>query len=156
MAQLDSHARPSWFGIRFSDEADSTVVGVPLGLINYTEAEPETFGRADEPDQAAVIEDNLIEGNRIVGAEGLGIEVTYASRNRIVNNTITGIGAREPFLGNVLSEPVLPSWGVRDGGPVDEEGRRPVITTPHRTPRLIDRDENPRRYATPRTAPRCS
>jgi parallel beta-helix repeat protein len=76
------------------DEADSTVVGVPLAL----------RGLAGE----STLEDNLIEGNVIVGAEGLGIEVRNASRNRIVNNTVTRVVRREPFPGNTIAAlPIL-------------------------------------------------
>jgi len=67
--------------IQVNDESDSTVVGVPLAL-------------------RGAIEDNLIEGNVIIGAEGLGIEIRHASRNRIVNNTVTRVVRREPFPGN--------------------------------------------------------
>jgi parallel beta-helix repeat protein len=72
--------------IRVHDATDSTVIGVPLAL----------RGVAGE----STLEDNLIEGNVIVGAEGLGIEIRNASRNRIVNNTVTGVVRREPFPGN--------------------------------------------------------
>jgi parallel beta-helix repeat protein len=76
------------------DEADSTVVGVPLALRGLA--------------GGSTLEDNLIEGNLIVGAEGLGIEIRNASRNRIVNNTVTGVVRREPFPGNALAAlPVL-------------------------------------------------
>jgi proline iminopeptidase len=72
--------------IRVHDQTDSTVIGVPLAL----------RGLAGE----STLEDNLIEGNVIVGAEGLGIEIRNASRNRIVNNTVRGVVRREPFPGN--------------------------------------------------------
>jgi hypothetical protein len=83
------------------DEADSTVVGVPIALLNGV------FGDG-------TIEDNLIEGNRIVGASGLAIQVSWAGRNRIVNNTITGVAARDPFPGNTLF-PEPPEWGEANG-----------------------------------------
>jgi parallel beta-helix repeat protein len=71
------------------DDTDETVVGVPLAL------------------RGAVV-DNLIEGNVISGAEGLGIEIRHASRNRIVNNTVTRVLRREPFPGNAIAAmPVL-------------------------------------------------
>jgi proline iminopeptidase len=72
--------------IQVHDPTDSTVIGVPLAL----------RGVAGE----STLEDNLIEGNVIVGAEGLGIEIRDASRNRIVNNTVTDVMRREPFPGN--------------------------------------------------------
>jgi parallel beta-helix repeat protein len=75
--------------IRIQDEADSTIVGVPLAL-------------------RGPVEDNLIEGNVIQGADGLGIEIRRASRNRIVNNTISRVARREPFPGNAIAAlPVL-------------------------------------------------
>jgi parallel beta-helix repeat protein len=45
------------------------------------------------------LEHNLVEGNRILGAEGMGIMVYRAERNRIVNNAISGITLRDPFPG---------------------------------------------------------
>jgi parallel beta-helix repeat protein len=86
---------PTVFGpVPVRDEADSTVVGVPLAL----------RGLAGE----STLEDNLIEGNIIVGAEGLGIEVRNASRNRIVNNNVTRVVRREPFPGNTIAAvPIL-------------------------------------------------
>jgi parallel beta-helix repeat protein len=72
--------------IRVHDQTDSTLIGVPLAL----------RGVAGE----STLEDNLIEGNVIVGAEGLGIEIRNASRNKIVNNTVTRVVRREPFPGN--------------------------------------------------------
>jgi parallel beta-helix repeat protein len=73
-------------------ETDSTVVGVPLALDSW----PRTDG---------VFEDNLIEGNHVIGADGIGMLIHRASRNRIVNNTITGIARRDPFPGNTLALP---------------------------------------------------
>jgi Tol biopolymer transport system component len=81
--------------IRMDDESDLSVVGVPLVLGNDTD--PADFGGA-----SGGFEHNLIEGNRIIGAEGLAIEIRHASRNRIVNNTVTGVLRREPFPGNTL------------------------------------------------------
>jgi parallel beta-helix repeat protein len=80
-----------------TNEADSTFVGVPVGLLKGTAMSGATAGQLQ-----AVIEDNLVEGNRILGAEGLGIEILRASRNRIVNNTISRISRRDPFPGNTL------------------------------------------------------
>jgi hypothetical protein len=75
--------------IPIHDEADSTVVGVPLAL-------------------RGGLEDTLIEGNLIQGAEGLGVELRGASRNRIVSNTIRGVARRAPFPGNAIAAlPVL-------------------------------------------------
>jgi parallel beta-helix repeat protein len=102
----------SWVGIRIAEAGDSTVVGVPLHLVNFPAVEPETYG---DPEEAApaVIEDNLIEGNRVLGAEGIGIELVHASRNRLVGNTITHIEARASFPGTALLYPVL--WRDANG-----------------------------------------
>jgi parallel beta-helix repeat protein len=78
-------------GFRLLDQSDSTLLGTPLIL--------------GHPSGEGAFEDNLIEGNHIVGAEGIGIEVRNASRNLIVNNTITGVVRRQPFPGNWNSEP---------------------------------------------------
>ena len=103
-----------WFGIEMQEVSDSTVVGFPIGLINFPLADPETYGAADEPGREAMIEDNVIERNHIIGAYGVGIEILHASRNRIAHNTVTGIRLREPFPGNVLSEePVM--WRDANG-----------------------------------------
>jgi parallel beta-helix repeat protein len=88
-------------GVHFhdgGDPSDSTVVGVPIALLN----DPMSSGAAAS-DPPAVVEANIVEGNRIFGAEGIGIEVLRSSRNRIVNNVIEGIVAREPFPGNTVA-----------------------------------------------------
>jgi parallel beta-helix repeat protein len=82
---------------RIRHETDSTFVGIPLRLADYSEEH--------STERRGVIENNVIEGNRIIGAEGLGIMLHRASRNRVAHNTITGIRRREPFPGNVL-------WGI--------------------------------------------
>jgi parallel beta-helix repeat protein len=96
--------------------ADSTVAGVPLRLANFSQAHPQMFGRGGAPGPAAVLADNTIERNRVVGAEGLGIEILHASRNRIVNNTITGIVRRDPFPGTFLRDP--PAWREGNGAAI--------------------------------------
>jgi len=58
--------------------------------------------------ERGAVTDNLIEGNVIIGTEGLGIEIRHASRNRIVNNTVTRVERREPFPGNAIAAlPIL-------------------------------------------------
>jgi hypothetical protein len=75
--------------LRGQDDTDATVVGVPLAL-------------------RGALEDNLIEGNVILGAEGIAIEVRGASRNRFVNNTVERVLRRQPFPGNTFAAlPVL-------------------------------------------------
>jgi len=85
-------------GARMIVESDSTLIGPPLWL------RPFPFDQDANDTESGVIEDNLIEGNRIIGAEGIGIEVWNASGNRFVNNTITGVVRREPFPGNFMGE----------------------------------------------------
>ena len=61
-----------------------------------------------------VLEGALVRGNKIFGAEGLGIRVEGACRSRIEGNTITGIRKREPFPG--LSWDGDPgAWKVANG-----------------------------------------
>lgn len=102
-----------WGVIGIRDEADSTLAGVPITLADLRTEMAEFFGLPDEPADENLIHDNLIEGNRIVGGEGLGIEVLRASGNRIVNNTITGIAVRDPFPGNTMYVP--PAWKEANG-----------------------------------------
>ena len=74
--------------------ADSTYAGVPLRLGNFSQAHAEMFGGAAPPTHEAVLSDNLIERNRVIGAEGLGIEILHAARNR----TVSEIGLRFGFF----------------------------------------------------------
>jgi hypothetical protein len=87
-----------------ADPSDSSFVGVPLVMA--------AFNRADG-DEPAFVEENLVERNRFLGAEGIAIEVAGASRNRIVDNTISAIRTREPFPGNGLGPP--PAWRQANG-----------------------------------------
>jgi hypothetical protein len=84
-------------GFTLIDPSDSTFVGIPISLLN----EPVALEGAG-PGPETAIEDNVIEGNRIVGAEGIAIEVLHASRNRIANNLISGVVTRDPFPGNTM------------------------------------------------------
>jgi parallel beta-helix repeat protein len=77
------------------------VVGVPLVLAH---------GRG-----GGELRDNLIEGNHIIGADGIGIEIRQASSNRIVNNTISGVVRRNPFPGNTLVSPDPQAWRDANG-----------------------------------------
>ncbi|WP_162339633.1 NosD domain-containing protein [Cyclobacterium salsum] len=102
-----------WFGIRFSDENDHTLVGYPIVLLNIPANREDTVNVGQE----ALIEYNIIENNHIIGAEGLGIMVKKASRNRIVGNIIAGIRPRDPFPGNDLhSWP--PEWESANGSAI--------------------------------------
>jgi hypothetical protein len=84
-------------GFTLIDPSDSTFVGIPISLVN----EPVALEGADSGSETT-IEDNVIEDNRIVGAEGIAIEVLHASRNRIANNSISGVVTRDPFPGNTM------------------------------------------------------
>jgi parallel beta-helix repeat protein len=86
-----------------TNETDRTIVGVPMTLHN--------------PSGDGLLEDNRIEENQIIGAEGIGIEVLRASRNRIANNTITGVMRREPFPGNTLGGDAQ-RWAVANGSAI--------------------------------------
>lgn len=94
---------------------DTTVVGIPISLVNITQVVPRPGASEDDPE--GVLEDILVEGNRIIGAEGLGIEVLNASRNRIVGNTITQIERREPFPGNNWGF-LPPTWETANGSAI--------------------------------------
>ncbi|HUG42078.1 MAG TPA: NosD domain-containing protein, partial [Longimicrobiales bacterium] len=88
-----------------TDEADSTFFGVPLQLVNWSD----TTGQS-------VLENNVIEGNRVTGAQGLAILLSHASRNRVVNNTIIGVAVLDPFPGNVLGR--RPEWSEANGSAI--------------------------------------
>jgi parallel beta-helix repeat protein len=104
-------ASSTW--VLWRHERDSTVVGVPITLHN--DSTP-PVGPRDEAAPPGVMQENVIEGNRLLGAEGVGIELLHASRNRIVNNTISGIAPRDPFPGNTLGPP--PAWREANGAGV--------------------------------------
>lgn len=87
-----------WMGVVVTDTADATVVGVAVALLNLAAG----TGASGPSGQPSVVEGNVIEGNRIVGAEGIAIEVLHASGNRIANNIIEGVQPRTPFPGNTL------------------------------------------------------
>jgi proline iminopeptidase len=88
-------------GVHFRDggvPSDSSVTGVPIALLN----DP-IFSEYAGSDAPTIVERNTVEGNLIHGAEGVGIEVFRASRNRIAGNVIEGVVAREPFPGNTMA-----------------------------------------------------
>jgi parallel beta-helix repeat protein len=84
---------------------------MPLFLYNVAAAK----GQTSEPGQEAFLEDNVIEGNHIIGAEGLGIHLLHASRNRITNNTVSAVRPRDPFPGNDLHLGNPPRWSEANG-----------------------------------------
>lgn len=89
-------------------EDDSTMVGVPITLMSINQPLP----GIPEADAEGVIENIVIERNRLIGAEGLGILVD-GSHNRISGNTITGIQRREPFPGITWGLPA--EWEAANG-----------------------------------------
>jgi parallel beta-helix repeat protein len=92
-------------------ESDSTIVGTPISLVNNTaQSRPGMSASATE----GVLENIVVEGNRVVGAEGLGVRIQNASRNRILDNTIEKIARRAPFPGNTWDS-AAPLWGAANG-----------------------------------------
>jgi hypothetical protein len=77
-------------------------------------------GSAEGIGGAGGLESKLIEGNRIMGAEGLGIDILRASRNRIVGNTIRDVRRRDPFPGVSVNEsdPVKSGWEEANGSAI--------------------------------------
>lgn len=105
-------------GLRIDHESDPTLVGVPLSVGDLSEVAdptqlPPSFLSRFEGE--AVVGDHLIEGNRILGAEGIGIEIRGSSGNRIVGNTVSGIQARDPFPGNLANSPDPEAWREANG-----------------------------------------
>ncbi len=95
----------NWMGI-LADTEDSTLVGVPIRLQNaFTADSSNTY-----------ISNNLIENNRILGAEGVGLELLNASGNVIRNNTFSDIIIRQPFPGNVVGD--HPRWEAANGSAI--------------------------------------
>jgi hypothetical protein len=119
---------PRSYIVDVTDERDSTVVGVPMTF--YTRAGV-GGGGAEELEEGR-FEDNLIEGNRLVGAEGVALALQRARRNRILDNVIVGVARREPFPGNtVLSSSEL--WRDANGSGIwpspDSDGNEIIGNT---------------------------
>jgi hypothetical protein len=92
---------------------DATIVGVPINLVRRVGSP------AGQPaaETGGSLEGFLIRGNRILGAEGLGIRVENASRLRIEDDTIAGIRLRTPFPGATWDgAPSL--WGAANGSAI--------------------------------------
>ncbi|RFF31770.1 amidohydrolase family protein [Wenzhouxiangella sediminis] len=83
---------PGAFG-EFSSEHDATLVGTPITVLGATPREGD-----EEP--AGRLEAIVVEGNRIEGAEGLGMRIQGVTNSRIEGNIIQGVRARQPFPGN--------------------------------------------------------
>jgi hypothetical protein len=91
-------------------DEDSTMVGVPITLAGLGESSP----GLPKSEAEGVVENIVVEGNRLLGAEGLGILVD-GSRNRIAGNTITGIRRREPFPGITWIGSEHTTWEAANG-----------------------------------------
>lgn len=102
----------AWAGATPTED-DSTMVGVPITLMSIDQPLP---GMPDAETEG-VVENIVIEGNRLIGAEGLGILVN-GSRNRISGNTITGIQRREPFPGITWIGRDYTTWEVANGSAI--------------------------------------
>ena len=101
----------------YPTDSDSTMVGTPISLANNTvQYRPGTSATATE----GILEDILVEGNRVIGAEGLGIRIQNASHNRIMGNTVARIERRVPFPGNTWDSaaPTWTTWDVANGSAI--------------------------------------
>jgi hypothetical protein len=89
--------------------SDTTLVGIPItiGVLD--------FPMPGAPPELApgVIEEILVEGNRLLGAPGIGVRVG-ASNSRIVDNEISDIRVRDPYPG-VSWAPDLATWEAGNG-----------------------------------------
>ena len=74
----------------------SVVSGVPIRLDGAADGSDDTAG--------ATITDVLIQDNRILGGDGLGIQLVGVSGTRILDNEISGIRTRSPFPGLTWGE----------------------------------------------------
>lgn len=88
---------------------DPTMVGVPITLSVSGWAPPGVEGEPSE----GVVEGVSIQGNRVEGADGIGILVNGV-RNRISDNIVTDIRRRAPFPG-INWDPSLVTWEAGNG-----------------------------------------
>lgn len=109
----------SWAAVSLTD-ADSSVVGVPLALVGSSEAYNDLPSSLGETNQESRLEGNLIKGNHIQGAKGLGIELYRASGNQIVNNIIADIKQRAPYPGLTVNStnPERAGWREANGSAI--------------------------------------
>ena len=84
--------------LQINDPADSTVVGTPIAF----EYLPLRIPGLDQDAGPGRFVGNTVEGNEILGAEGVGIHIGNGVRNRIVDNTIRSVAPQEPYPGNTL------------------------------------------------------
>ncbi len=88
---------------------DSTLVGAPITLYRLEGVLP---GDAEDA-PAGILEDIVVEGNTILGGDGIGI-VVNADRSRIVDNHISDIRRRDPFPG-INWDNSLVTWSKGNG-----------------------------------------
>jgi pimeloyl-ACP methyl ester carboxylesterase len=100
--------------ITMGSPSDTTVVGIPLAITNRVPA-GESSPNGAGVEGHAVVGDHLIEGNRIIGADGLGIEIRGSSGNRIVENHLSSIEERDPFPGNTTHSMDPEGWRGANG-----------------------------------------
>jgi parallel beta-helix repeat protein len=96
---------------------DTTVVGIPVSITNRVRAggsSPSDAGAAGVGADA-FIGYHRIEGNRIIGADGLGIEIRGSSGNRIADNHLSDIKERIPFPGNTTHSMDPEAWRDANG-----------------------------------------
>jgi len=88
---------------------DSTLVGAPITVYRLESVLP--GDPEDAP--AGILEDIVVEGNTILGGDGVGI-VVNADLTRIVDNRISDIRRRDPFPG-INWDVSLVTWGKGNG-----------------------------------------
>jgi len=103
VARLPRSPANSWM-MTVGSPDDPTVVGVPIELLGTPAGQGSLAGRIDG---------NTIEGNTVLGAEGVGIALFLGSKNQIFGNTVTGVVPRAPFPGNTLTR--SPAWEAANG-----------------------------------------
>lgn len=88
------------------DPSDPTMVGVPITILGYGDGDvaPGRF------------EGSVVEGNRVEGAEGVGLEIMNAPGIRVAGNYVSGIRMRTPFPGNPSGG--FPQWEDANGAAI--------------------------------------
>ena len=67
-----------------------------------------------ESDTVGMLKNILVRGNKILGAEGLGIIVQDVSQSIIADNIISGVKRRAPFPG-ITWDGIKPGWEEANG-----------------------------------------
>jgi parallel beta-helix repeat protein len=74
------------------------------------------LGTTEQDGEAVSLTGTRVEGNRILGADGIGIEILNAAGNRIVGNRITDVRRRDPFPGNTTGG--IQAWAEANGSAI--------------------------------------